>query len=913
MPFQALFILVLGMLTTWLAAGSLGYVAPPLQKALTWLAFASLVMAALPSRGWISRSDLSLLGGAVLIAVMMTASPSAAINTLGVAVLLAAIAQLRPESPRWPTARVAGPAALAAVTLAVFRLVCESSAAAWVFTNHAGHIEGVGVAWLTGRPLQIGASFGGIDFLVVMAALTVAWLVAAPRPRLCRALLAIFVAQTAYLVIVAFSDDLAALLPPIVTPHEDRLSHLGVWSWGNALRTLLPWNLPLLAGVFHSAVAAGMFGLIRWTTASNQPTEPDETSIPARSLRNRNLPAASKGPDRPGLANWQLFGPAGLLIVAAVAMTYAPAQPDLKNRHVVAYDDGFTDWTTSDPGAVPPGSLPRYGLLPVLVQSLGGDFIRSRELTEADLGAADVLVIVPSKASARAASPGLSEELRKRIWRYVADGGRLIVGGDPETSLGIEENSMNALLAPAAISYRDDTANSLTERWEDNLLAAPHAATASSNPGRGSFSFDRAASLRVAWSAGPLLVGRWAWDEVGTDPDRPEALSYVPGNHLGDLVLAAQQKFGKGTVVALNAAACLSNDGIPFSYTFTAPMISALAADASTPLAWWRQVLGIAAAGGAIGLLFLPAAGRAPSTIGATAATLALASTLLVCAWINDVSGRLLPSGTKTTPQPVIYVDGSHLEGMGKNPWNENGAGRLMRILADNGYLPLVAPDVSLDRLKQAAMLISIAPGEPFSSSQIAAVKQFLTGGGVFLSMVGSPDAEPSRPLLEELNLHINPMPVPPWVRDRETTPGGNFRYPNDEQAAVEFYGAWPVSGAAGGVLWPPDNPDPDKRPVLGGSTIGQGQAYLLGDSSFGLKKNLDGFSPNPRFWETQLRTWLGHEPPPPQAGPPNTASANKPAPNIGTPNTGMPKNTAANTGPIPGLPKPTADKGAAP
>ena len=52
-----------------------------------------------------------------------------------------------------------------------------------------------------------------------------------------------------------------------------------------------------------------------------------------------------------------------------------------------------------------------------------------------------------------------------------------------------------------------------------------------------------------------------------------------------------------------------------------------------------------------------------------------------------------------------------------------------MRVLADNGYLPLVAPDLSPERLNRAAMLISIAPGKAFSRDEIAAVQEFVAAG----------------------------------------------------------------------------------------------------------------------------------------------------------------------------------------
>ena len=221
-------------------------------KTLTWLAFTVIVIAVLPSDRRISAKEGLLLGGATLIAVLTTASSLAVVNILAVAVLLAAVAQLRPGS----MARAAGPAALAATALALFRLASDGSAALWTFANSVGHVEGFLAGWLTGRPLLIGASFGGLDFLVLMAALAAIWLIASPRPRTgttVRAVLLIVLAQAAYLVVLAFSHDLNALLPPLVVAKQDDMSHLGIWTWGNALRTLLPWNLPLLAALFHGA------------------------------------------------------------------------------------------------------------------------------------------------------------------------------------------------------------------------------------------------------------------------------------------------------------------------------------------------------------------------------------------------------------------------------------------------------------------------------------------------------------------------------------------------------------------------------------------------------------------------------------------------------------------------------------
>ena len=84
----------------------------------------------------------------------------------------------------------------------------------------------------------------------------------------------------------------------------------------------------------------------------------------------------------------------------------------------------------------------------------------------------------------------------------------------------------------------------------------------------------------------------------------------------------------------------------------------------------------------------------------------------------------------------------------------------------------------------------------------------------------------------------------------------GRFRYPSEEQATVEFYAAWPVSAAPGGEIWPKDNPF---GPVIAGNRIGEGQAFIIGDTAFALKKNFDAFSPNAELLAFAIEDLAGH------------------------------------------------------
>ena len=53
----------------------------------------------------------------------------------------------------------------------------------------------------------------------------------------------------------------------------------------------------------------------------------------------------------------------------------------------------------------------------------------------------------------------------------------------------------------------------------------------------------------------------------------------------------------------------------------------------------------------------------------------------------------------------MIYIDGSHLEAMGKDPWREDGIGHFMRVLAEADYLPIDCARYVKARLAGAKMV----------------------------------------------------------------------------------------------------------------------------------------------------------------------------------------------------------------
>ena len=135
---------------------------------------------------------------------------------LAVAVLLAAMAQVG----RGLTARVTLIAALAAGTLGLFRFACDSIPLVWLAAaDTSGWRLLAGL--LTGIRLEVGGTFGGLDFLVLMAAIYAGWLIGTARRAglVPTGAAAIVAGHLVYLVVLAYSEKILAALPDmVVTP-----------------------------------------------------------------------------------------------------------------------------------------------------------------------------------------------------------------------------------------------------------------------------------------------------------------------------------------------------------------------------------------------------------------------------------------------------------------------------------------------------------------------------------------------------------------------------------------------------------------------------------------------------------------------------------------------------------------------
>lgn len=835
-PPSAIVTLVAGMAAAWFAAGSTGLLAHSLQHALTWLALGVALVAAWP-QNIRSFGTWTILAGGVILALLFTASAIPTVHVLAVAVMLASLAQVN----RGLSARVTLIAAIAATALAGFRFACTSIPTVWLLADGLGWLLGRLAGWLAGQRLEVGATFGGIDFLVLSVAIYIGWFVCTVPPRRSRAIwaaVAIIVGHFVYLLVLAYSEKLLAVLPAVVQPVSND-SRLGQWTFASGLRTMIPWNIPLVAMLLYGGIVATMVAVSPWTPI----VEIDPEKLKRQKAREEKEEVAGSVLLMDVLFN---FGPPLLAVAAVLFGALAVNQPDLKGKRIVAYDKGYLNWLKPEFDS----SLESlYGMLPVFVESLGGQFVKSKELSKDDLAKADVLLLIHPD------EPWPKETL-ERVWDYVRGGGSLLLVAEPAIREGPLASSFNDVLQPLSMNVRFDTAVTRSGNWEQSYEALSHPATSGIDDLRNQFGIQLGSSIRTRWPARPTLVGRWGWSDPGNDAAASGVSHYNAGEQLGDLVLAAEQPFGQGRVFVLGDTSPLQNDGLPNAYPFVGRLLSYLAHRPSNPQSPWRQFFTFAAIVGMLGLL----AGR-PTAWQTILTPTVMAVSLMCCIAAGYWSGRVLPDGRPSqpgNPNTIAYVDASHLEAYDSesriNRKESHGISELLRTLMRQGYLPLLASDLTPERLEGAGLLISIAPAREFSPAERETVKQFVGAGGVFMCLVGAEESRPSAPLLADFGFKVPHSPVSPNEDAVEPEPLGaqTAYWGQDGTRQFRFYAAWPVKStelddrrlvAIEGKDWA----------FINSRTVGSGSFVVIGDTHFAGNEN---FQPAGRTSTNRVLFW---------------------------------------------------------
>lgn len=846
---------------SWTGAGSLGLMAHPLRRVLMWILLAACVAGGVSTARWTPWRRLSLVSSLV-VGVAATAWMEHAVNVMAVPLILCALMATQLDVNR----RVVRCAAVATTVFALHRLLLLSVPSYWYLAGGVGRYAALVVGWVTGRPMQVAITFGGVDFLVLMTAWYAAWLVHTVPPRRERAVygaLSIIGAHAAYLVLLAYVPSWIARLPAFNAAASDPL-------WLSMLRHALPWNITVVAALAQLLVCAAMLHWSAWNPFSSLTFGP-LCRIPT----------------------W--FRPVAVTLVAIVlglSTTLYRGRDSLADTHIVINKEGFLNWLKPEHEDYGRLSIGMYGLLSHFLNSLGGQCTQTTDFSAADLKDADLLVLIYLDDK-------LPQDQIDRIRDFVKHGGSLWVLGEhtvtDEAQTG-KTDAYNTLLEDTRMQVLFDSATFAVGGWLHSFEMVAHPVTLGVKDDRNQPGIVIGASVQAQWPAYPVVLGRWGWSDWGDLGKGPSYMGnghYNAGERLGDLVLAAEQRYGRGRIVVFGDTSSLSNGINMGAHAFTSRMFNYLANRLAGPSPWRGLLAWVA------GLTLLAFVFSWPTFPNLSVLTITLILTRVFCTVSTHRAMAVIPHGGRMSDYELAYIDTSHNGRFSHESWRWEGMMGLSLNLMRNGYLTLTMPEFNGKALTQADLFVCCGPMRRYSRSERRDLKAFVEKGGILIVTVSYPDRWAAMPLLDDFGFNFGEQAREPPTTLTEPIPCGYFKSPyfgtDEYMTFVRFDASWPVdcryedhqviaNGVSGG----------SEEPVMICRRVGKGKVLFVGDTGFPMNKNLEvesgepfeGMRENPHFWRW-LVTYLRDEPiwtppnpnPPPAAEPEVTPAADGAAP----------------------------------
>jgi hypothetical protein len=242
---------------------------------------------------------------------------------------------------------------------------------------------------------------------------------------------------------------------------------------------------------------------------------------------------------------------------------------------------------------------------------------------------------------------------------------------------------------------------------------------------------------------------------------------------------------------------------------------------------------------------------------------LVLAAVRIICIRQTAPADAALPDSRRMPEYDLAYINTANLGLYSSEAWRNDGLMGVCLNLMRNGYLTLMLPELTADRLFRADLLVSVAPAREYTAAEQLAIWEFVHSGGVFITTVGYDEREPSRALLARFGFAVGDGHPGPTGAGTGPLPLGFFKSPylnaGDYMAFVRFHAAWPLSYTF-----------PDTRvlaygagdvPVAAMRRVGDGKVVVVSDTCFPMNKNLEkesgapfeGMRENPHFWRWLL------------------------------------------------------------
>jgi hypothetical protein len=546
-----------------------------------------------------------------------------------------------------------------------------------------------------------------------------------------------------------------------------------------------------------------------------------------------------------------------LLFLSLIILTvvYNTGEPQEKNNKVLFYGEHMLGtWDIPEYGKYGKDGFGMFGMWPIYLTTLGYKPTLMVENTTAFLTAiqppnqnitqylnlTDYISLVegPTLQKDLLAETSIlvvtnlnvsfTQEEQSIIWDYVKNGGSLLVLGD-HTNVGGMQHPLNELLQPVGISFRFDAALPLDETFKwltcANLFYHPITIPLT---GIDELQYGVGASLNITTSAYPIIIGTYALSDQGNQSSADIAYlgdySYQKGEQLGDVILVAAAYYGQGKVLVFGDTSPFQNPALPFSYPFLQSTFSWL----STPQNSTAYSLQIG-----ISLLLLIGAILLYRFSKDTTVPFVLFPALLCAALILTSSMNPLLLSNKVITGPIVSIDVSHVERFAQEPFTDESINGLIVNLQRNNYLPILLREFSYNTIRASKILVCNAPTAAFTGDQVAFLNQYMKNGGSIVIATGYDDKDASLPLLQQLNVNIEPIPLGPvpYVEGNTTT------YQNEPR----FVDSWPLSFPQSqttfyyNFTW-----DDMTYHLVIFEKYGAGGLLVIGDSQFLLDKNIE-------------------------------------------------------------------------
>jgi hypothetical protein len=672
---------------------------------------------------------------------------------------------------------------LGSVLFGVYRLAADYSLLAWYGIHHASRWTSEVVGHMVGSAIDLGPTFSDVDMAVLVLGVCLGgWLAAGRRrPRLLSG--ALITCGLAYITcLVVFSlvsrwgEEGSSSQGPSGTP--------GLWSSiGTVTAKVHPLHSMLMVPIVLS-LPVGLY----LTALSRLPP------MSARSVARRLIPVSIA------------IGAAGMLCLANV-------QPSARRSElrVAFFQKGFLNWHTPTHERYGSRSGGMFGMLPRLIEAMGGRGELIEKMDDHTLADRDVLVIINQEGP-------LSAESCLAIAGFLERGGGLLVLGDHTFWKGGRQLYLNEPLADSHIRFRFDSAVYFIGGWLHSLWYGPHPLVASLGDDTNEAGCVIGASLDITYPAAPLIAGCYGFADAG-NPDAAERgylgnMRHDPNEQLGDVVLAAAEDVGKGRVVVVGDTSGFVNAILPHTWSFVERVFHWLGGNGRSAVALWRELLGLSLLlGAAAGAMILGARNRRLLAV--------IAGVMLLVGW-----GVRQAVASVCRPPPlhgdVAMLDLSHVGRHSLEGWRDNALTGLYLNLMREGFLAIGAREFDETQLCSGSLFVTVAPTKPYGGAELQSLRRFIEGGGSVLVAVGWDERSGAQALLDIGGLQLAHRPL-----------GHGSGHTVETDLQPSFWKAWPVEGgeAMATLL---------DEPVVVRKAIGSGWLVVIGDAEFLMNENLE-------------------------------------------------------------------------